>query len=138
MKSDVFAARRKRTAGEPLTEEEQELLRRYDSQYVKRQVKLTLTEQEIETYRKQAQSEGLELATWLAGHLRRGIQGEGSVAILEKRQKELVAALAELDHLKLSNAEQLLRLTQIQQKMLQYESELRQTLEQVNLRGAAP
>jgi multidrug resistance efflux pump len=126
-KTAILQARLKRKAGETLTEAEEELLRTYDRQYVKRQIKITLTEEEVKTYGDRARSEGFDFATWLAVLVRLGAQG-GFVSreAMQRLEEAYKKALADNERLRLENAEQQIRLSGAQKLVNQYQEEFRQ------------
>jgi hypothetical protein len=123
----VLQARLKRKAGEALSPEEEQLLRQQDRMYVKRQVKITLTEQEVQVYGDRARSEGFELAPWLAVLVRLGAQG-GFVSreVHARLEKEAKRLQEDNERLRLEGAEQQIRLAGSQRLVAQYQEEFRQ------------
>jgi hypothetical protein len=113
-------------AGQTLSPEETELLRQEDARYVRRRVKITLTEEEVQVYGERARAEGHELAPWLAGLVRLGAQG-GFVprAAHQRLEREAEKLRQDLERVRLEAAEGQIRLAASQRLVAKYQEDFR-------------
>jgi hypothetical protein len=125
MTQPTTVARQKRQAGEPLSDEDRQLLADRDRQYLQLQLKITLQKNELLELRRQAKERGQRPATLAAGFVRLGMQGgvisEETYGHLEKEMARLSESR---DQIQLQNAQLQINLSEAQKMVRDYQAKL--------------